>query len=380
MIYQIFVFTKAGKNLISWSKKGFPDKMKLKDNEMIEEERIREITTNIAPTGEGKESFNSIDFERLTASFYFTGKIAYAILSDKNDPLKARKKTLKDISEKMKSHIVDLQEGKTLENLNKFMQRKIADHTRLLANFRGGIGGSTILGFLGGLIFLSAFSFVGRLLESQIAPNNEGSPLLWLIGKLSPLARKIHDIFLWIPESWLIYILFFLTVAVITGIVVGSAAGKKSGGFIGCYIIMMLSFSIPAIFSTWPSLATESVTNFLLRYYSIVSPISVFYSKFSEAGVTPLWQILLILGISFSFLSALVSTGIGHFFGTRNLLGSQIPKKPSKKKLKRKKEERSTEEKAESKDLVPEDDKTEEEDMEIGEKELEELEELFGEK
>lgn len=351
MIYRLLVCTEKGENLASWRKKGFPERKKLKD------EKLKQIAMNIAPPNGIKESFKSLDFGSLTTSFLFKDKTTYVIVSDKNDPIKARKKALKDISREMRPLLEDLKEGKTLENIDKFMKRKIKSYTRLLPGLRSGTAGSTFLGFFGGLIFIFAFSFIGRRIELQI----------------SPVAKMIQKTFSWISVEWLIFIIFFTIFAVVTGIVTGIASGKGSGGFLGSYLIMMLTFSIPVIFEEWPSLASKNLTEFLLDYYSIVSPISRFYLAFIQENITVLWQILLLLGISFAFFSALISAGIGHLLDSRNLLGEQISKKPTKKVPKEKK--RDKEEKLER---VPEEEESEEE-VEIGEKEVEELEELFGE-
>lgn len=354
MIYQLLLFTKGGDNLTSWSKEGFPEERKLKRDQILKNEKLKQIASNIAPVSDGREVFKSINFGKVTASFLFKDKITYTLVSDKSDPVKARKRVLRDIAGNIKTYIKDLKEGKELENLDKFMTKKIHSHTRPLASIRSGVGGSFLFGFLGGLLFIFAFSLIEGLMRTQILPG----PKVEVIALLEPLALEILKIFEWMSLEWLKIIIFFSIFSFLIGIVVGLASGKSSEAFLGCYILLMLIFSI-SIYSRDP----------------IISSISLLYTSFFSKNIRILWQILFLIGISFGLLSALVGAGIGHILDTRSLLGVQIPKKPTKKAPREKKKEKEEEE---IEEIAKEEEETEEE-VEIGEEELKELEELFGE-
>lgn len=367
MIYQFFLIS-DGKVLVQWDKPGFPKRFQLKEGEIPNKEELKQISTKITP-GEEIEGFNTVNFGTLIASIYTKEKTSYVVVSDSSEALKARRKVLKKIVKKMAPNLPELKEGKKLGNLDEVMEDIVSGHTRSLAGVRSSSFSSLVLGFLGGLISLLAFAWIGKYMPPNPTPD---MPFTWMLTSeetfLWTLTLEVHNFFPLISADWLQYIIFFGLLTLFIGILVGLISGKGLGGFLGSYISMILIFSLPLLVPELP-VVTESIFE---EYFPLYRAISQLYEKFLQAEFTASWQVLFTLGISFILFSSIISALVGRFLDKRSLLASQIP---SKRKKKPKKEEAVEEVKKEEVRGEVE----EEEEVEIEEGELEELEELFEE-
>ncbi|NIQ04182.1 MAG: hypothetical protein GWO20_00150 [Candidatus Korarchaeota archaeon] len=367
MLYQFFIISE-GDILVEWNREGFPGEANLVESEIINRERIKKIYS--ALTAEERESFNSITVGRLAVSILLRRDVAYAIVSDKADAVKARKNVLRDLANDIAPNLKKLKEGKTVPNLQGRIQRKVKSHIRAMAGVRSRSSTSFILGLIGGVLFFLGVSWIGELSRGMFAPSDIKNPFfVWLIGKTF-ISKSIQNIYPVLSIEWISLVLFYLLLAILTGLIVGWISGRSVGGFVASLIIVMVTFSIPILFEvvTIP----ESLREFLLEYYPILPYIQRYEGLFGSVTLTELSRIrqtLSFFGVGFGFLSALIAAAIGYVVNSGSLLGSQIAFKPKEKprKPKKKAKERESEEVEEL------------EEVEIEEDELEELEELFGE-
>lgn len=357
MIYQFFLLTREGKQLLEWSKEGFPEAKQIKKREIVDKEILKELLRKRAPP-EGVSTIEAVTFESLAVTYLYDAGVAYIILSDKEDPYEARKKVLKDTDKKLKPALEAIKGGREPGNFEEIFERIIEKHTRRLSGVRSGAGGSTLLGLISGAMTLFVL-FLGK----HVPPNpRNDTPFVWFFTtQFPPLLEGLG-----LSDSVnLALFIFFIAVAVLVGVITGIFAGTGVGGAVGAFLAFLVM-----------------LTPQVIEYYPIEPILEVPQTKLAKIGLKKELHALLSLGAIFGAFSALIGGSVGRVFNNRSLVSDQIPSKPQKKKKPRRKEEEEIEE------LEPEEalERLENEEFEVDVEnehltadELEELKDAFGE-
>lgn len=349
---------------MKWKILGYPTSLDIKEEHKLGEERIKKIVTEL-PSSKTKATFNSIMLEKFNISVLRNDQTSYVIVSDREDPVKARKKVLNELEEQISPQLDKLREGKKVKNLNEFMRQVITQHTRALSGARSSSASSTLLGVLGGFLFLFGFSWIERLLGRYVF-NSQQFLFKTLIEEFIPYLSEHIEVFLpFLVENSLVInflpsiMLLLGIITIFTGICSGVVSGSGVGGFLGSY----LSFLVTSLLLTMLSFfELQNITTFLLDYYPIL-----LYTE--EIGGTNFEVTLLVLGLSFGLFAGLTGAAVGRRLDNGSLLAPQLPTKPGKKQERLEKEKKIEESKKTKEPKGPIE--------EVPEREMEELEDIF---